>query len=122
MQVQVNADQHIEGREAMTVWVSGVVEKTLNRISDFVTRVDVHVSHENGHKQSQNDKRCAMEARLEGLRPIAVTHHATTVNQAVDGAADKLFRLVASTLVRPHVRGSRTTDPSSATRVVMAPS
>jgi hypothetical protein len=44
--------------------------------------------------------RCMMEARLEGRQPLAVTHHAQTLGQAVDGAADKLCRLIDSTLGR----------------------
>ena len=44
-----------------------------------------------------------MEARLEGRQPIAVTNEAATVDRAVDGAADKLNRLIESTLGR--VRG-----------------
>jgi hypothetical protein len=31
-----------------------------------------------------------IEARLEGMKPIAVTNHANTSKQAVTGAVDKL--------------------------------
>jgi hypothetical protein len=41
-----------------------------------------------------------MEARLEGRHPIAVTHQAATVEQAMEGAADKLKRSIESTLGR----------------------
>jgi hypothetical protein len=41
-----------------------------------------------------------MEARLEGRQPVAVTHQAATMDQAVDGAADKLARLIENTLGR----------------------
>lgn len=47
-----------------------------------------------------------MEARLQGRQPIAVTHHAGSMHQAVDGAADKLTRLVESTVGR--LRGQKT--------------
>jgi hypothetical protein len=40
------------------------------------------------------------EARLEGRQPIAVTHQAATVEQALEGAADKLKRSIESTLGR----------------------
>ena len=52
-----------------------------------------------------------MEARLEGRQPIAVTHQAATLDQAVDGAADKLARLIESTLGRLRDQKSRRTDP-----------
>jgi hypothetical protein len=41
-----------------------------------------------------------MEARLEGLQPVAVTHQATSVAHAVSGAAGRLTRLIESTLGR----------------------
>jgi ribosome-associated translation inhibitor RaiA len=111
MQVQINTDRNIEGHEALAAQVSGVVESALSRISDHITRVEVHLSDENRHKSGQNDKRCVMEARLEGRQPIAVTHQAATLDQAVDGAADKLTRLIESTLGRLRDQKSRRTDP-----------
>ena len=44
--------------------------------------------------------RCVMEARLEGRQPAAVTHQAATLDNAIKGAADKLARLIESTLGR----------------------
>ena len=100
MQIQINTDRNIEGHQALTAEVSGVVDSALSRFSDHITRVEVHLSDENGDKPGENDKRCLMEARLEGRQPIAVTHQAATLAQAVDGAADKLTRLIENTLGR----------------------
>jgi len=101
MQIQINTDRNIDGHEAHATQVSSVVESALNRFSDHITRVEVHLSDENSKKKDGNDDmRCMMEARLEGRQPIAVTHQATTVDQAVDGAADKLTKLIESTLGR----------------------
>ena len=111
MQIQVNTDHNIEGHEALADQIRDVVESALNRVSDHITRVEVHLSDENGDKGGPNDKRCMMEARLEGRQPVAVTQHAATLEQAVDGAADKLIRLIESTLGRRHDRESRRTDP-----------
>jgi hypothetical protein len=36
-----------------------------------------------------------MEARLEGRQPVAVTHQAATLDQALEGAAHKLTRAAA---------------------------
>lgn len=104
MQIQVNTDHNIEGHEKLAAQVRGVVESALSRTSDQVTRVEVHLSDENSQKTGQNDKRCMMEARLEGLQPVAVSLQAATVDEAVDGAADKLTRLIESTLDRLHDR------------------
>ena len=111
MQVQINTDRNIEGHEALAAQIRGIVESALSRISHHITRVEVHLSAESSHKSSQNDKRCMMEARLEGRQPIAVTHQAATLDQAVDGAADKLTRLIESTLGRLRDQKSRRTDP-----------
>jgi hypothetical protein len=69
MQVQVNTDHHIKGDEALATSVRATVESALRRSSDYITRVEVHLSDENGDKRGQNDKRCVMEARLEGRQP-----------------------------------------------------
>ena len=113
MQIQINTDRNIEGREALAAQVSRVVESTLSRISDHITRVEVHLSDENSDKKDgDNNMRCLMEARLQGRQPVAVTHQAATLDQAVNGAADKLIRLIESTLgrLRDH-QGRRTPLP-----------
>ena len=98
MKIQVNTDHNIEGHEALTAHVSELVGSALGRVSEHITRVEVYLSDEHAGKGSQDGKRCAMEARLQGRPPIAVTHQAATVHQAVNGAAEKLTRSVDSTL------------------------
>ncbi|HUF79756.1 MAG TPA: HPF/RaiA family ribosome-associated protein [Burkholderiales bacterium] len=100
MQVQINTDSHIEGREKLAAQVTGMVESALSRFSDRITRVEVHLSDENSHKSGQDDKRCMMEARLRGRQPTAVTYRAATLEEAVGGAADKLKSALESTLGR----------------------
>lgn len=100
MQIQINTDHNIEGREALADHVTGVVESALERFSDRISRVEVHLSDQNAEKSSPDDKRCMIEARIEGRQPTAVTHQAATLNQAVDGAAGKLKRSIESTLGR----------------------
>lgn len=113
MQIQINTDRNIEGHEALAARVSSVVESTLSRISDHITRVEVHLSDENSDKKDgDNNLRCLMEARLQGRQPVAVTHQAATLDQAVDGAADKLIRLIESTLGRLRDHKGRRTEPS----------
>ena len=111
MQVQINTDHNIAGHETLTAHIHAVVESTLRRLSDHITRVEVHLSEEHSHKGSEEDKHCVMEARLEGRQPIAVTHHAATLDQAVDGAAEKLARLIENTLGRLHEQKGRRSDP-----------
>jgi ribosome-associated translation inhibitor RaiA len=100
MHIQFNTDSNIEGHEALAADVKDVVESALIRCSDRITRIEVHLSDQNGNKSGQDDKQCMMEARLKGRRPIAVTHQATSLEDAVNGAADKLKRSIESTLER----------------------
>lgn len=100
MQILVNTDNHIKGREDLSSYVASVVEQALDRYTDRITRVEVHIGDVNSHKGGENDIRCMMEARVEGLRPAAVTHQAGTVDQALDGAADRLKKSLSSTLGR----------------------
>jgi ribosome-associated translation inhibitor RaiA len=111
MQVQVSTDHNIEGHEALSAQIRSTVEKVLSRMSDRITRVEVHLSDENGNKPGIHDQRCVMEAHLEGHQPMAVTDQATTLNQAVDGAAHKLARLIEHTLGRLKDQRDHRTDP-----------
>ncbi len=100
MQIQVNTDNQIEGGEKLTQQVHAVVERALGRFGERITRVEVHLSDENGSKSGADDKRCMMEARLEGRPPTAATHRAATVEEAMDGAAGKLARAIEGSLAR----------------------
>ncbi len=100
MQIQINTDSNIEGHEELATQVESVVKSKLSQFSDQITRVEVHLSEENSHKGGQDDKRCMMEARLKGRQPIAVTNQASTLDQAVDGAANKMKKTIESDLRR----------------------
>jgi hypothetical protein len=101
MQVQVHTDNHIRGSAELTEWVEGVAEGALGRFGDRVTRVVVQLTDVNGGtKSGGDDKRCVMEARLAGLQPITVKHHAGMLEQAVNGAADKLEKAVEHVVER----------------------
>ncbi len=100
MHIQVNTDSNVRGREELAVYVKGVVEGALSRFSDWITRVEVHLSDQNSDKTGPDDKRCMMEVRLEGRQPTAVTHQASNLGDAIDGAAEKLTRSLESTLGR----------------------
>jgi len=80
--------------------VSATVEQAMERFSEHITRVEVHLSDENAGKSGQQDQRCMLEARLEGRQPVAVTDQAAMLEPAVHGAAQKLAHLLDSTLGR----------------------
>lgn len=98
MQIQLNTDDNVQGREELAVRVQADVENVLSRFRDQLTRVEVHLGDENARKAGGADKRCTMEARLAGQQPVAVTHHAPTLAEAWNGAAQKLKNLLESRL------------------------
>ena len=100
MQIQINTDHNIEVHEAFAAQLRDTITTTLHRFKDRITRVEMHLSDENAGKTGQNDKRCLLEARLQGRQPIAASHEAVSLGQAVDGAADKLAREIESVLGR----------------------
>lgn len=120
MKIQLNTGVHIRGTEAFAAQMNAIIEQALERFSAHITRVEVHLSDENGDKSGQQDQRCMMEVRIEGRQPVAVTSHAATMEQAVHGAAHKLAHLLESTLGRLHDHREKTsglplsgTDPKN---------
>ena len=100
MQVHTNTDRHIKGDEGLSAHVEAVVTGALGRFTVQITRVEVHLSDENGARGGADDIRCMMEARLQGRPPTAVTHQAATVREAIEGAAGKLARAIKSSVGR----------------------
>jgi len=90
MTIQFNTDKNINGNEEFTAPYIAQIEDELSRYSHQITRIEVHLSDEDGNKNGLNAMRCMIEARLEGRQPVAVINQADTHDQAVGGALDKL--------------------------------
>jgi ribosome-associated translation inhibitor RaiA len=90
MLVQVNTDNHVKVSENFGWEIDALVNDKLSRFGDQITRVEVHLSDENSTKNGERDKRCLMEARLEGMDPIVVTEKNDTVMQAINGAISRM--------------------------------
>jgi ribosomal subunit interface protein len=100
MQVLVNSDHSIRGTESLTERVESIVTDAVDRYADRITRVEVHLNDANGDKHGDRDKRCTLEARVAGIAPVVVHHEASTVREAIDGAADKLERALEHAIER----------------------
>ena len=90
MTIQINTDNNLNVHEAFGNKLDGLLAEELSRFSEHITRLEVHLSDENGSKHGLNDKKCLLEARLEGRQPIAVTQVANDYEQAIHGAIGKL--------------------------------
>lgn len=90
MKIQFNTDKNISGSEESTAPLTALITDELSRFSEQITRIEVHLSDEDGNKDGLKTKRCLLEARLQGRQPVAVKNQADSNEQAVSGAIDKL--------------------------------
>lgn len=104
MQIQVNTDNNIEGSARMSAYFTETLESALSRFQDQITTVRVHLSDENGDKEGSDDKRCLLEAKIKGLKPVVVSNQAESIDIAVSGAIDKLIKSVESTISKQRDR------------------
>ena len=105
MQIQVNTDGNIDGREGLVGRVSAQIESRLGRFSEQITRIEVHLGDESAGRTSDSDKRCVIEAWPACRSPVAVTSHASSVDDALSGVLDKLASLLASEFGRRDRKG-----------------
>ena len=94
MQIRINSDQQISASPQRAARVQALVRDTLERFSDRITTVEVHLNDLNGAKHGASDKRCLMEARIGGIGPVSVNHEAESLDFAIDGAMEKLERAI----------------------------
>ncbi|HZF42637.1 MAG TPA: HPF/RaiA family ribosome-associated protein [Sphingomonadaceae bacterium] len=90
MQFQFNSDNKVNGSQNLAARIEQDVRTSLAHFEARLTRIEVHISDVDGRKRGPADKRCMLEARPHGLGPVAVSHEADSVDQAVLGAASKL--------------------------------
>ena len=96
MEVIVNGDPHIDGRQAMSDLLASDVEEALCHYGERITRIEASLTDANGSDESgPADIHCTLETRLVGSDPIVVADHAVTAHQAVEGALRKLERALA---------------------------
>jgi hypothetical protein len=100
MTIQLNADKNLSIHQLFGSKLNELIAEELSRFSEQITRIEVHLSDENGSKKGLNDKRCLLEARLEGRQPIAVTDFSDTHENSVMGALEKLKNSLSTILGR----------------------
>ena len=100
MTIQLNADKNLNIHESFREKLNDLLSKGLSSFSEHITRLEVHLSDENGGKDGLNDKRCLLEARLEGRQPIAVTADGHTYEQSVKAAIEKLKTMLNTIIGR----------------------
>lgn len=90
MTIQFNADNNLTVHEEFRAKLKENITGKLNRFAEHISRVEVHLSDDNGAKKGQDDKKCLLEARVEGRTSVVVTASGNNYELAVAGALDKL--------------------------------
>ncbi|WP_316808039.1 HPF/RaiA family ribosome-associated protein [Pedobacter agri] len=90
MTIQLNTDKNLTIHQEYEDKIKGLINDGLARFDDLITRLEVHLSDENGSKDGLDDKRCLLEARISGKEPIAVTNLGNNYDLALSGAISKL--------------------------------
>lgn len=116
MRIEVNSDHTVSVDARVKSFVRGEVERILDARADKLTRVEVHLSDVNSSKSGPADKRCLVEARPAGARPLSTSATAASVPVAVAQALKKMKRAL-STFFGKHARtplGRATASPAAA--------
>ncbi|UKT65577.1 HPF/RaiA family ribosome-associated protein [Pedobacter mucosus] len=90
MIIQLNTDKNLTIHQEYEDKIQTQISDSLSRFSDLITRLEVHLSDENGSKDGLEDKRCMLEAKITGKEPIAVSNFGNNYDLAIAGALTKL--------------------------------
>jgi ribosome-associated translation inhibitor RaiA len=111
MKVQVNTSNDIENKQALERWATDYLNEQLARFDQDITSIEVQMTDENhAAKGGGVDKRCMMEARINGRDPVAVTNYAPDQNLAFRGACEKLAKALDHTFGKLDRREHRARD------------
>lgn len=90
MKIQFNTDKNIEGKVELETFVSEKISNSLKHFTENITRIEVHLSDQNSHKDSEDDIQCKMEARIQNMQPVMVISKSGSREKAIDIALDKM--------------------------------
>jgi ribosomal subunit interface protein len=92
MTILVNTDNHIEGKEELNNYIINLYTEKLSRFNAHLTRIEVHLSDENAGKAGTDDKKCNIEAKLEGAEPIFASAQSDEMSKAIHERLQKIKR------------------------------
>jgi hypothetical protein len=98
MNILINTDNSIDGNERTNKYFSEAISKDLARFKNDITRIEVHLTDENGSKTGKDDKKCTMEARVKNHQPIVVSCNEDSIEKAMNIATTKLKSALTSLL------------------------
>ena len=100
MIIQINYS-NIDKSDSLENHARDEVTNKLGHLTDRLTRVEIHLYDDSSPtKQTPGDKRCLIEARPKGMKPLVVEDTGDDFFKVVSGAASKLARSVQKTIDR----------------------
>ncbi len=120
MKIQANSDKTIGVDASLTQFVEDEASRLLDRFAAKLTRVEVHLSDIDNKRTGRADKRCLVEVRPAGDRPVSASATATTTEAAVSDALKKMQRLLATFFGRRGRSAEEVSAPVPAARKVAA--
>jgi hypothetical protein len=92
MKIQVNSDKTVHVDATLSQFVEVTADRILGRFATKITRVEVHLSDVDSQKTGHADKRCLIEVRPTGDRPVSASAQTTKTESAVAEALGKMQR------------------------------
>ncbi|MCA9102580.1 MAG: hypothetical protein KDA63_15580 [Planctomycetales bacterium] len=93
MQINLHSDNHITLTAELVQQFQTEMADSLKRFSNWITRVEVHLTDENSRaKGGSDDIRCLIEARPAGKQPVSIEVRAASIAQAIQEGTNTLER------------------------------
>jgi hypothetical protein len=92
MKIQVNSDKSISIDSTLVSALEDEVSRVLSRFATKLTRVEVHLSDIDSSKTGQPDKRCLIEVRPTGGKPLTTIATTAATESSVSEALKKMQR------------------------------
>jgi Sigma 54 modulation protein / S30EA ribosomal protein len=100
VKIQINSDKTINLDANLTSFIEGEISRILGRFGKKLTRAEVHLSDVDNKKTGRADKRCLIEVRPAGDRPLSASATTLTTQSAVGDAARKMQRSLTTFFAR----------------------
>ncbi len=94
MQVIINSDNQVDlDEDFIQHWQSEISSSLQKRFSDWITRVEVHLTDENSKsKAGIDDIRCLIEARPADRQPVSIEVRGASAEHALSDGIQTLSR------------------------------
>lgn len=108
MKIEVYTDHNINGTQSFILKVKNTVADQLGYFSSDLTRIIVSFKDSNADKEGFEDKKCTIEARIQHMKPVAVSCKSTELLLALDKACDKMGHLLTTVIEKRRSHRSNT--------------